>query len=324
MKNWIARMFGQSTPRQGAGPAPADVQEAENNYSASELENVDYLFYRWLSGAGESDAKPGTDAMLLGELERLAETPYHGANLIPRVPAIIPRLLRDLRDESVSTAELARLLTQDVVLVAEVIREVNSSYYNPVAPIKTIESALLLLGENGLRLLLARVSFRKVINLQSGRYVRVVAPLVWEQSERCAQAAALLATVYKANPFEAYLCGLMQNVGLIVSFRLVDQIYDDEPMPQSEAFVNQLFAQARPLAASIAELWEFPPAVADAIIKSGHLGGPMLARVLTRADRMSKLRMLVDAGQVDPAELPRFGMDAAALAIFEKLKNKEA
>jgi HD-like signal output (HDOD) protein len=324
MKNWIARMFGQAEPRQQPGTVQARTPEPEVQLTESELQNLDYLFYRWLSGAGDSDAAAGTDTMLLGELERLAATPYHGANLIPRVPAIIPRLLRDLRDDNVSTGELARLLTQDVVLVAEVIREVNSSFYNPATPIKTVEAALRLLGENGLRLLLARVSFRKVINLQSGRYVRVVAPLVWAQSEKCAQAASLFAPQFKVNPFDAFLCGLVHNVGLMVAFRLIDQIYDDEPMPQSEAFVERLFDQARPLAAGIANLWEFPPEVGEAILRSGHMGGPGLARALTRADRVSKLRMLVDAGAITAEELARVNLDEAAKAVFDKLQEKES
>ena len=110
------------------------------------------------------------------------------ADLVPRVPAVIPQLLRSLRDDSMSGADLSRQLAQDVVLVAEVIREANSPYYRPAAPIKTIEGAVMLLGQNGMRMLLARVAFRPIISSQSGPFALQAAPLVWRQSEACALA----------------------------------------------------------------------------------------------------------------------------------------
>jgi HD-like signal output (HDOD) protein len=324
MKKWITGLFRETPVRHATDVPTAPVYEEVSRHEAGSSGDVDILFYRWISGAGEADATPGTDKLLLEELGRLAATPSAGANLVPRVPAIIPQLLRSLRDDNVSSAELAKMLSQDVVLVAEVIREVNSSYYNPAAPIKTIEAALMLLGQNGLRLLLARVSFRKVINLQTGRFAKAAAPLVWAQSEKCAQAATLLAPAMKANAFEAYLSGLMQNVGLIVAFRLIDQIYEGEVLPQSELFCLRLFDQVRPLSGSIAGLWDFPRSVATAIAQSGLPGGPALARVLTRADRISKLRMLVDAGQLE-ADSPFVlrSMDAATKIVFEQLRSED-
>lgn len=324
MKKWISNLFREAPARHATDVPTRPAFEEVVLDEAGSSGDVDILFYRWITGAGEGETTPGTDKLLLEELGRLAAAPSAGANLVPRVPAIIPQLLRSLRDDSVSSTELARLLAQDVVLVAEVIREVNTSYYNPVSPIKTIEAALMLLGQNGLRLLLARVSFRKVFNLQTGRFARAAAPRVWEQSEKCAQAATLLAPAMKANAFEAYLAGLMHNVGLIVAFRLIDQIYEGDVLPQSELFCLRLFDQTRPLSGSIAGLWDFPRNVATAIAQSGLPGGPALARVLTRADRISKLAMLVDAGQLDVnSPFVQRSMDSATRIVFDQLRSED-
>jgi len=323
--NWIARWF-----RAAAAPAPAEAAAQASAAPAVmppdlvRAGEADTVFYRWVSGAGEHDVLPDSETLILDELARLVQAPEAGADLVPRVPAVIPQLLRSLRDDSVSGADLARQLAQDVVLVAEVIREANSPYYHPAAPIRTIEGAVMLLGQNGLRMLIARVAFRPIISMQGGQFAHQVAPRIWSHSEKCALAASLLAPKLGANPFEAYLAALMQNVGLIVAFRLIDRIYADHALPQSDDFCARLFAQARTLSSRIAALWEFPVTVSAAIAQAGRPDAPALARTVALADRIAKLRMLVDAGHFaagDPFVLA--GMDQAALAVFDKIKDEE-
>ena len=259
---------------------------------------VDAAFFRWLAGAAGGDAPDAMERLILDELARLADSPARAADLVPRVPAVIPELLRSLRDDSVSNADLSRMVAQDVVLVAEVVREANSPYYRPPTPVKNIEGAVMLLGQNGLRMLLARVAFRPVIGMQSGRFARLVAPKIWMQSEKCALAAATLAPHAGANPFEAYLAGLIQNVGLIVAFRLIDQVHHEDVLPRSSAFCTALHGHARRLAHGIALAWDFPPAVAGAIADAGMPDARALGAVLTSADALAKLRLLVDAGEL--------------------------
>jgi HD-like signal output (HDOD) protein len=337
MRKWIAHWFGRGdvnaraagaagngAPTRAPAPhvaAPA-ATEPEPDTSAHGAE-IDTVFYRWLSGAGELDARPSTEKLILDELARLALSPAAGAELVPRVPAVIPQLLRSLRDDSVSGADLSRQLAQDVVLVGEVIREANSPFYRPATPVRTIEGAVMLLGQNGMRMLLARVAFRPIISMQAGRFARQVAPHVWSQSERCASAANVLAPGLGANPFDAYLAGLMQNVGLIVAFRLIDQIDLDDVLPQSDQFCKALLALARTISSGIAALWGFPEVVATAIAEAGSEQPSALARTLALSDRLSKLRLLVDAGQFAPDDpFVLQGLTPAALACFKKLDSE--
>jgi HD-like signal output (HDOD) protein len=204
---------------------------------------------------------------VLNELARLTRDPAAGAELVPRVPEIIPQLLRSLRDEGVSGAELARQVGKDPSLAAEVIREANSPFYRPAKPVRTIDAALLVLGQNGLRMLLARAAFRPIAGMQGGRHARQVAPRIWCHTEHCALAASLLAPGLRADPFEAYLAGLMQDVGLIVALRLFDQACSTAAaLPQDAHTAARLQAAARQLSARIALQWELPPPIAAAIL----------------------------------------------------------
>jgi HD-like signal output (HDOD) protein len=328
--NWISRLFGgrnddpepQATaPLTAAGRTGTTAAPAGAEGTPIPLVDLNADFYHWLTGNVEQGAPPTVEKVIVDELVRLAQNPSAGANLVPRVPAVIPKLLQSLRDESVSGADLAKQLSQDVVLVAEVVREANSPYYAPTQPVKTIEGAVMLLGHNGMRMLLARVSFRPIINSQTGLHAKVVAPSLWSQAEKCALAASIIAPGMQASQFEAYLAGLMKNVGLIVAFRLMDQVYPDPAVPQSSGFIKALFITARSIAARIARLWDFPPGVVSAIEMEGMPDAPPLAQALALADRISKLRMLVDAGVYLPDEDPNVlaGLDKQALKAFEKL-----
>lgn len=303
MKRWLARLFGAVNATPAAHVPPLSTLPASDAVTAPDVDeqrppDLDLAFFHWLAGPHIAGTA-GDETLVLDELARLARDPLAASALVPRVPAVIPQVLRSLRDEAGSPADLARLVAQDAVLVAEVIREVNSPYYQPGTPVRNLEGALLLLGQNGLRMLLARVAFRRIISLQTSRLARLVAPQLWSQSEKCAQAASLLAHAHGADPFEAYLAGLMHNVGLVVALRVIDGLVPSGGLPDSDAFGLRLVQAARQLSAGIAGQWELPPAIGHAIVHIGDAATPSasLPAALGEADRLAKLHMLAQGGQ---------------------------
>jgi HD-like signal output (HDOD) protein len=328
MKNWIARLFGGSETT--AAEAPATVAGAS---SPSEPPTADasapdagLAFWRWLtSGAAASAPTPQAlphAQLVLGELDRLTGNPADAAGLVPRVPDVIPQLLRSLRDEAASSADLARQVARDPALVAELIREANSPFYRSSSQVRTIDAALLVLGRNGLRMLLARAAFRPLIGMQGGRHSRQAGPRIWAHTELCAHAASLLAPGLGADPFEAYLAGLMDDLGLIVALRLFDGMLETDALPQDPVFVTALLARTRSLAAHIALKWELPPPIAAAILGAGGDGpsaGQPLALTLGRAEHLAQLALLLEAGvlaQDDPAIA---GLETGSGRVFERL-----
>ncbi|MES2741874.1 MAG: HDOD domain-containing protein [Pseudomonadota bacterium] len=326
---WIGKLFSGEEEAAKSGPVstPKAAPAAGAAQPASAAE-IDAVYFRWLAAVGPQVASAPTEQLIVDELTRLAQSPVAGAALVPRVPAIIPQLMRTLRDDDMNAAELSRQLSQDLVLVAEVYREANRPCYRPryhnSPPINSVEGAIMLLGQNGMRMLLARVAFRPIMSMQSGALAKRTAPLIWRQSEHCAMAGSLLAPSLRANAFESYLAGLMANVGLVVAFRVIDQMHAGDALPQSDAFIVSLFGQAQTLSARIAELWEFPETVNGAIDLAGRPDAPPLAQTLALSDRVSKLRMLVDATLVaadDPFVVS--GLGKVALACFDKLQEDE-
>lgn len=324
---WIGKLLngGDEKNKPAAVSAAAAAEAARQPATITE---IDAMYYRWLAAASAAQAPEQTEQQILDELARLVREPIAGAALVPRIPAIIPQLMRTLQDENMSAAKLSAQLAQDVLLVAEVYREANrpcyQSRYNASPSISNMEGAIMLLGQNGMRMLLARVAFRPIVSMQSGGLTVRTAPLIWRQSEKCALAASLVAPAMHANAFDAYLAGLMANVGLVVAFRLIDQMHAPDVFPQSDAFIAQVFAQARILSVRIAELWEFPQSVTRAIGQVGQADADPQAQALALGERLSKLRMLADTGRF-PADDPfvTSGLDKSALLAFGKLADDE-
>ncbi|WP_332877961.1 HDOD domain-containing protein [Massilia sp. S19_KUP03_FR1] len=334
MIGWLKRLIAGAPTVRPPVPVLTDALDAEPVIVSSgavpaplHAALIDRHFYALLADGAQGEGSAALERAILDEMARLVQHPYSAAGLVPRVPAVIPQLLASLRDDTLSGADLARQVAQDVVLVAEVIREANSPYYRPATPVKTIESAVMLLGLNGLRMLLARVAFRPVIGIQSGRFARQVAPLVWTQSEQCALAASILAGGLDANAFDAYLAGLMHNIGLIVAFRVIDRIMpaggralSAATLPDSPAFCASLLEQARALSSTIAAEWNFPAPVVSAIATPR---ATPLGLALALGDRMAKLRMLVDGG-VFAREAALAGLDTSLWRCFDQLQPRDA
>jgi HD-like signal output (HDOD) protein len=255
-------------------------------------------FNRWLFSAETNTDLFVTplEQRVLNALEEIINGKQSGVNLVRRMPGVIPQLLQSLRTDDFSGAELARKISNDVVLVAAVIRLANNAFYGMDKPITSIEHAVLVLGQDGLRQLISGVAFKPIINLKSGYFTQMIAPRCWRQAELCALAARVLAEDEPVNSFEGFLAGLIQYVGLIVSLRVMDQITEGDTRLGSESFCNSLISHARKLSCSIAREWQFPTAVVTAIEEQGSRSRlaqlSATGRVLSTADFLSKYQVL--------------------------------
>lgn len=336
MYGWLQRLFGSNpAPVQPeAEPAPAGVAAAAVPSAAGALpelafeqrDSIDTAYLHWLF---DSDAGAGLDTSaaenaVLEAIDAVLNSQQSGAALVRRLPGLIPQLLQGLRSDSFSAAHLSRLISSDVVLVAAVIRVANTLYKGTGTQITSVEHAVILIGQEGLRQLITSVAFRPIIDINSGHYTRTLAPRIWDQSERCALANRYLAEAQGIDPFEAFLAGLVQNVGLIVTLRIMDQVARDDRSLGSEVFCARLIQNARTLTCSIGREWNFPEAVVAAIAEQGGMrrGAAMsqAGRLLTLADYLSKMRLLDDAAALPATEPVLFqGLPDSALACYRAL-----
>ncbi len=311
-----------------AAPSPAGKIPATpaTGLSFDQRDTINAAYYNWLfasEGASELDTS-GEENQVLEALATILKSQQSGAALVRRLPGLIPQLLQSLRSDNFSGAHLSRTISSDVVLVAAVIRAANNSSVAYGTSITSVEHAVMLIGTEGLRHLITSVAFRPIIDMNSGHYTRALAPRIWDQSERCAVANRLLAEELGVDPFEAFLAGLVQYVGLIVTLRIMDQADKDGKHLGSEMFCASLLRDARALSCSIGREWDFPASVVTAIgeqagARKGVQVSPM-GRLLSQSDYLSKVRILAEHQLADSADAALFkGLSASALACYHKL-----
>jgi HD-like signal output (HDOD) protein len=263
------------------------------------------------------------EAQVLETLAGILSSQQSGAALVRRMPGLIPQLLQSLRSESFSGSALSRTISSDVVLVAAVIRLANSCYQTTGASVTSVEQAVILIGQEGLRQLITTVAFRPIIDVHSGFYVRRLAPILWEHSERSAIAARAMASGLGIEPFDAFLAALLQNVGLTVALRTMDQVTKGEPQLGSGVFWAQLARDTRLLSVSIAREWNFPDSVVQALAEQGGMrkGAVMspLGRLLMLTDYVGKVRMLLEQGVVEDESALLAGLPEDAAACYALL-----
>jgi HD-like signal output (HDOD) protein len=293
-------------PPPASPPPPAPPQPGTPPVSFEQLERINGAWNAWLfdradGGLELSDA----ETRVLDALAAIVASQQSGAALVRRMPGLVPQLLQSLRSETFSGSALSRTIASDPVLVAAVVRLANSCYQGTGNSITSVEHAVILIGQEGLRQLITTVAFRPIIDMHSGFYTRRLAPHLWAHSERCAMAARRVAGA-GIEPFDAFLAGLLQNVGLIVSLRIMDQTAQEGDRLGSDVFLAQLARDTRRLCASIAREWNFPDTVAQALLEQGELrrGAPVspLGRLLKLTDYLGKVRMLAEQGLVDEAD----------------------
>jgi HD-like signal output (HDOD) protein len=305
-------------PPPASAPPPAPPQPGTAPVAFDQLERINGAWNAWLFDRADGGLElSGAETRVLAALAAIVASQQSGAALVRRMPGLIPQLLQSLRSETFSGSALSRTIASDPVLVAAVVRLANSCYQGTGNSITSVEHAVILIGQEGLRQLITTVAFRPIIDMHSGFYTRRLAPHLWAHSERCAMAARQVAGA-GIEPFDAFLAGLLQNVGLIVSLRIMDQTAQEGERLGSDVFLAQLARDTRRLCASIAREWNFPETVSTALLEQGELrrGAPVspLGRLLKLTDYLGKVRMLVEQGLLDEADEDLFAglpLDAA-------------
>ncbi len=293
---------------------------------------IEKLFFDWSMGFSGNQQAAEQEQAILQALYQLLASDLSDAVVVPRVPSVIPQLLASLRDRKTSSAELVRQIVKDVVLVGEVINTVNSVMYSPADRINNLEKAVYLLGEEGLRLVIAKVTMHPIINLGGGHYTRRATPHLWAQAEKCALACHVLARaghpdgVSEIDPFQAFLTGLMKNVGMVVALKVMDQHAENQRVKYSASFQAVMNSITTTLCYRIAQRWNFPEAMCQALQQQAfgrkQPEWTALGHLLHTADLISKTRVLVNHQQLNPNEKAlTYGLDEVATACFHDLNH---
>lgn len=147
-------------------------------------------------------------------------------NELPAMSLVVQQFLEALNDNSMEVRQLARMIEQDPSLSARLVGLANSAYYGQTIPITTIEDAIFkVLGLNTAKNIALGIVLAGPFN--AARCPAFQAERHWAVAMATAILAQRLATAMlpeeRPTPGEAYLCGLVGNLGLLALIHLYPQ-----------------------------------------------------------------------------------------------------
>lgn len=142
---------------------------------------------------------------------------------LPTLPHVASRILAEVRSPETTAGDLADLVARDQALASKVLRMANSTLFGLREPVASLQRAVVIMGFTSLRSMVMTATMRA---LCSGDDRPRTDELLWEHSLGTAMAARLLAgTVAPQTVEEAYVAGLMHDIGKLVMRRNLGEEY---------------------------------------------------------------------------------------------------
>jgi len=292
-------LFGRNTapefivdPGNHKVPTAAGLLVLVDPPASIDLGLLESQFYEVLFDSPIEDAELNVpQKLVLDAVKFTLSDPDQRSNCVPQLPAVIPRLMRSLRDAGTSGKDYINIINKDPVLSAAVVRLANSAYYNHSAVhIESIDRAVIKLGVDGLRSVLSAAVMQPIIQRNSP-YFNQFGLKLWQHSLCCAVTCELLASREALEPYKAYLLGLAHDLGKITIFsELCKQFKLNSPddRPGCKVFVPLIKDYSNQLSARIAQDWDLPNNLCLALNQQVLIGEgkPVgdYARILYRAN----------------------------------------
>lgn len=242
---------------------------------------------------------------------------------LPTLPPVVTRILALVEDPKATGQQVADAVSMDQAMVTAVLKIVNSPFYGLNRRISSISHAILLLGFRTVRNMALSATLLNTFGGRGG-HQRFDRSLFWRHSVGCATVARLLAKRLRiVDPEEAFLAGLIHDMGRIIfdhyftaEFGRVLERLENPEAPLLEIECEVFGLDHAEVGRLIAQKWNFPAAVAEAIgahhEPSKARQSPQLALLVHAADELSHRSQ----GKEQEAHLPRGPFDPS---LIEKI-----
>jgi len=175
---------------------------------------------------------------------------------MPLLPTVAAEVLASTQDDQTDAVRLAELIQQDQALASHLLRFVNSPAFRGSSEIVTLQQAIARLGLERLRDIALSVSLKGSL-FKSGPHDALLSDS-WHQSLRTALWSKEVARAARKNVEVAYLCGLLNNVGLPL---IVNRACELDPEIEEERMRAMIETFGRAAGIMLMEAWSLPSAV---------------------------------------------------------------
>lgn len=188
---------------------------------------------------------------------------------LPPSPIVASKLLELLRKPDLKIQELANAVSLDPVISSRLMRMANSAFYDQVSQVKSVDRAIIVVGENALKNLAMEYSLRS-----THKTYGIMERKLWENSIGCAVACRMLAgRLSDLDVDEAYLAGLQHHIGKVLMINRSKDLYKEvlqvvaEGRGELRDVERALFAYSHEVVgAALLDHWNYPKSIVKATL----------------------------------------------------------
>jgi HD-like signal output (HDOD) protein len=254
----IAARAPQATAPTAAISEPPPAAPAPEVTPLTSEETFARLHQLSFGPAAVGEAWPSTHGEVISATADVLQGASTEDRYTPRRPSLLPQLLRAVNDEDVSRRELVAIISKDPSLVGNLLKMANSSFYRvSTQAVESIDRAVVILGNDGIRSLIAAALAQPIFQIRGGDFPKFP-QIAWEHTFRTASATVThTAIVEKSDPFAAQLLGLVAGMAGIVVFRVALDQYEARPKlhPHPGVMASLLDTQSVAVAKRISVSW---------------------------------------------------------------------
>lgn len=195
---------------------------------------------------------------------------------ISSLPEITTRIVEVVENPKSTAQDMREIVSNDPALATKILKVVNSAFYGLPAQIASLDRAIVMLGLSAVKNIALAASLSRLLRPGSVSQ-RFVARDLWTHSIAVGVCARLLAQVGWGQVEEAFVAGLVHDMGLLVEYQLFpDKLKAVVERCESKAEdfcaleCELVGADHQAFGAALAAKWRFPPGLRCAISHHHH------------------------------------------------------
>lgn len=250
---------------------------------------------------------------------------------LPHLPHVPQRILTLLRQPNINYPGISKVLSQDQTLSARVLRLANSAAFAAPQQITNIQVALGRLGMKNIQSLMLKESI-KAITIKRTAGGKSRAEILWKRSVASGVIMENLSYCYKLKPDEAFIAGLLHDIGDMVLIRLLHDYQRVTKQKLPEQVIEYTSQQCHEyMGGVLARHWHLPDAIKPLL--EHHHGEiddydphKVPKCLLQITDMLTSLmgygeRHLFDIVNTEPARMIAFGQEKSHIDALEFLPD---
>ncbi|MDR3192367.1 MAG: HDOD domain-containing protein [Treponema sp.] len=254
-------------------------------------------------------------------LSILSSTIVDNINSLPQFPENILLVQKLINDPDSEMADIARQISMDPALTADLLKIVNSAQYMLSKKVDSIAEAVKMVGIRGIKNLLYSYGTQKILGDET-----MDKKVLWEHSYKTAFYAYNLIKNFRKDRNlldDVYVGGILHDMGKIIFSNVhpellikIKEFCNEKEMPASTFEDLAAGMNHAEIGALVAEKWNFPEGLVSAIrYHHDPASAPPEHKDLVETVYMANMFCELEAGNVsfdqfDPAVLDNFGVSS--------------